>query len=102
VSTWFTFEEYTAYACDSGSFFTAARLIYVAGKEGYLPSLFGTLNSRLKTPLNAMLLQAAITIVFICFGDGFRSLINFAVVVNWLALFLTVMFPNSRPWTWMN
>ena len=78
-----------------GSFFTAARLIYVAGKEGYLPSLFGTLNPRLKTPLNAMLLQAAITIVFICFGDGFRSLINFAVIVSWLANFLTVsLFPT--------
>jgi len=75
----------------NGSFFTAARLIYVAGKEGYLPSLFGKLNSRLKTPLNAMLLQAVTTIVFICFGDGFRSLINFAVVVSWLSNFLTVL-----------
>ena len=85
-----TSHEYPIYACNSGSFFTSARLIYVAGKEGYLPSLFGTLNPRLKTPLNAMLLQAGITIVFICFGDGFRSLINFAVVVSWMALFLTV------------
>ena len=85
-----TFREYFTYVCYSGSFFTSARLIYVAGKEGYLPSLFGTLNPRLKTPLNAMLLQAVITIVFICFGDGFRSLINFAVVVSWMALFLTV------------
>ncbi|KAF9644196.1 L-methionine transporter [Thelephora ganbajun] len=75
----------------NGSFFTAARLIYVAGKEGYLPSLFGTLNPRLKTPLNAMLLQAVVTIAFICFGDGFRSLINFAVILSWLAYFLTVL-----------
>jgi len=75
----------------NGSFFTVARLIYVAGKEGYLPSMFGTLNSRLKTPLNAMLLQAVITIAFICFGDGFRSLITFAVVLSWLAFFLTVL-----------
>ena len=85
-----TSQEYTTYTHNSGSFFTSARLIYVAGKEGYLPSLFGTLNPRLKTPLNAMLLQAAIAIVFICLGDGFRSLINFAVVVAWLAYFLTV------------
>jgi len=84
------------YAYCPGSFFTAARLIYVAGKEGFLPSLFGTLNPRLKTPLNAMLLQAVITIVFICLGDGFRSLINFAVIVSWLAYFLTVsVLPHS-------
>jgi len=86
----FPIRERLTYAHYTGSFFTAARLIYVAGKEGYLPALFGTLNSRLKTPLNAMLLQAVITIIFICLGDGFRSLINFAVIVSWLAYFLTV------------
>ena len=43
-----------------------------------------------------MLLQATITIVFICFGDGFRSLINFAVVLAWLAFFLTVSLPDFR------
>lgn len=63
-----------------GSFFTSARLIYVAGKEGYLPALFGRQNKTLRTPLNAMCLQAAITIMFIAIGGGFRSLINFAVV----------------------
>ena len=63
-----------------GSFFTAARLIYVAGKEGYLPALFGRHNKTLKTPLNAMCLQAALTIMYIVVGGGFRSLINFAVV----------------------
>lgn len=52
--------------------------------------MFGTLNARLQTPLNAMLLQAAIAIAFICLGDGFRSLINFAVILTWLFLFLTV------------
>ena len=64
----------------TGSFFTSARLIYVAGKEGYLPKLFGRHNKTLRTPLNAMCLQAALTITFIVVGGGFRSLINFAVV----------------------
>lgn len=75
----------------NGSFFTSARVIYVAGKEGYLPSFFGTLHPRLKTPVNAMLLQAVTSIIFICFGDGFRSLINFAVIIAWMAYFLTVL-----------
>ena len=70
--------------------FTTARLIYVAGKEGYLPALFGRHNSMLKTPLNAMCLQAGITIAFILIGGGFRSLINFAVVASWAFYFLTV------------
>ena len=73
-----------------GSFFTSARLIYVAGKEGYLPALFGRHNKALKTPLNAMCLQAVLTIAFIVVGGGFRSLINFAVVASWAFYFLTV------------
>ena len=73
-----------------GSSFTGARLIYVAGKEGYLPALFGRHNARLKTPLNAMCLQTALTIAFIMVGGGFRSLINFAVVASWAFYFLTI------------
>jgi len=75
----------------NGSFFTSARLIYMAGKEGYLPALFGRHNQRLKTPLNAMCLQATLTIAFIVLGGGFRSLINFAVVASWAFYFLTVL-----------
>ncbi|KAL5489909.1 hypothetical protein ACEPAI_4741 [Sanghuangporus weigelae] len=75
----------------NGSFFTAARLIYVAGNEGYLPRAFGRLHSTRKTPVNAMLLQAGITTVFIILGGGFRRLINFAVVASWAFYFLTVL-----------
>lgn len=78
-----------------GSFFTAGRLIYVAGREGYLPALFGRLHPTRKTPLNAMLLQAGITIGFILLGGGFRSLINFTVVASWAFFFLTVCLSAS-------
>lgn len=74
----------------SGSAFTSARLISVAGREGYLPALFGRHHKTLKTPLNAMCLQAGITTLFIVIGGGFRSLINFAVVASWAFYFLTV------------
>ncbi|KIP09584.1 hypothetical protein PHLGIDRAFT_28939 [Phlebiopsis gigantea 11061_1 CR5-6] len=88
------FAAMVAFSCFgalNGSFFTSARLIYVAGKEGYLPALFGRQNKTLRTPLNAMCLQAAITIMFIAIGGGFRSLINFAVVASWAFYFLTVL-----------
>ncbi|OJT15721.1 b(0,+)-type amino acid transporter 1 [Trametes pubescens] len=78
----------------AGSFFTSSRLIYVAGKEGYLPALFGRHNTFLKTPLNAMCLNAALTTMFILIGGGFRSLINFAVVASWAFYFLTVCKPS--------
>jgi len=82
---------FSCFGALNGSFFTTGRLIYVAGKEGYLPALFGRLHPTRKTPLNAMLLQATITIAFILLGGGFRSLINFAVVASWAFYFLTVL-----------
>ncbi|KAF8478561.1 L-methionine transporter [Russula ochroleuca] len=82
---------FSCFGALNGSFFTAGRLIYVAGREGYLPALFGRLHPTRKTPLNAMLLQASITIAFILLGGGFRSLINFTVVASWAFFFLTVL-----------
>lgn len=73
-----------------GSFFTSSRLVYAAGRERYLPAVFGKLHSSRRTPLNAALLQSAITIAFIMIGGGFRSLINFSVVASWAFYFLTV------------
>lgn len=52
--------------------------------------MFGKLHRTRKTPLNAMLLQATLTIMFILVGGGFRSLINFSVVASWSFYFLTV------------
>jgi len=72
-------------------FFTSSRLIYAAGRERYLPALFGRLHKTRKTPLNATILQAGITIAFILVGGGFRALINFAVVASWAFYFLTVL-----------
>ncbi|KZT58955.1 amino acid transporter [Calocera cornea HHB12733] len=75
----------------NGSFFTSARLIYVAGKEKFIPSLFGKLHRTRKTPVNAMILQAVLTCGFIWIGGGFRSLINFYSVAGWSFYGLTVM-----------
>ncbi|KAJ7097894.1 L-methionine transporter [Mycena belliarum] len=75
----------------NGSFYTSSRLVYAAGREGYLPALFGQLHATRKTPLNASLLQAGITTLFILIGGGFRSLINFSVVASWAFYFLTVL-----------
>ncbi|KAJ7452382.1 L-methionine transporter [Mycena galericulata] len=75
----------------NGSFYTSSRLVYAAGREGYLPALFGRLHTTRKTPVNASLLQAAITTAFILIGGGFRSLINFSVVASWAFYFLTVL-----------
>ncbi|KAI6128263.1 amino acid permease-domain-containing protein [Pisolithus croceorrhizus] len=75
----------------NGATFTCARLVAVAGREGYLPAVFGKLHKSRKTPVNAILLQAGLSIAFILIGGGFRSLINFSVVASWAFYFLTVL-----------
>lgn len=78
-----------------GSFFTSSRLIYAAGRERFLPAMFGRLHKTRKTPQNATFLQAGITIAFIAIGGGFRSLINFSVVASWAFYFLTVSLTSD-------
>lgn len=75
----------------NNSFFVSTRLICAASKEGFLPATFSKLHSTRKTPLNASILQAVITAVFIVFGGGFRSLVNFYSVSSWGFYFLTVL-----------
>ncbi|KIY43400.1 L-methionine transporter [Fistulina hepatica ATCC 64428] len=82
---------FSCFGALNGSFFTSARLIYAAGREGFLPELFGRLHPKRQTPLNAALLQATITAGFVLIGGGFRSLINFSVVASWAFYFLTVL-----------
>lgn len=107
--------------------FTSGRLVYVAGREGYIPSLFGRigfgasstgpdvpptpLNKLRKrswfsktisrvfgdesigvgyTPMNAMLLNAALTMAYVCVGE-FETLITFYGVAGYTFYFLTVL-----------
>jgi amino acid transporter len=82
---------FSCFGALNGSFYTSSRLIYAAGREHYLPAMFGRLHKTRGTPLNATLLQSTITVAFILVGGGFRSLINFSVVASWAFYFLTVL-----------
>jgi len=75
----------------NGSFFTSSRLIYMAGKERFLPKVFGRLHKTRNTPVNALGLQAVLTVFFILVGGGFRTLVNFYSVASWGFYFLTVL-----------
>jgi amino acid transporter len=81
---------FSCFGALNSQFYTTARLVYAAGKEGYLPSLFGRLSARRKTPVYALILQNVLVALFILFGSGFASLVNFYGVCSWLFYFLTV------------
>lgn len=73
--------------------FTTARLIYVAGREGYLPSMFGELHPKRMTPVKALVLQGVLCSVMIVVGD-FSGLVMFYGVVGWSWYFVCF----SRCW----
>ncbi|TKA22205.1 hypothetical protein B0A50_08317 [Salinomyces thailandicus] len=97
--------------------FTAGRLVYSAGKEGYIPSVFANIglsskqqirlprrSARAKlltglvaddagffaTPIYAMLLNAALTSIYIIIGD-FTTLTTFYGVASYLFYFASVV-----------
>jgi len=99
--------------------FTSSRLVYVAGKEGYLPAVFGKIgigNSEINlgrlrkrswlvktiarvfgdegnlgfTPINAMVLNGTLCIGYIVVGE-FEALITFSGVAGYTFYFLTVL-----------
>lgn len=102
----------------NATIFTSGRLVYAAGKEGYLPSLFGNLwthgsggMNRLQhqsrasklvsrlcgngtwvgyTPINAMALNSIITLVYVVVGE-FKTLVTFYGVAGYTFYFLTVL-----------
>ncbi|KAL1849453.1 hypothetical protein Plec18167_006566 [Paecilomyces lecythidis] len=100
--------------------FTSGRLVYAAGKEGYLPSLFGKLGirgsadatgGRLRhrswfrkslsrlfgddvgigfTPINAMVFNGVLTAAYTIVGE-FATLVTFYGVAGYTFYFLTVL-----------
>lgn len=70
--------------------FTSSRLVYVSGKDGFLPTVFGKMNKRTNTPVNAFLLQAALTTVFVIVGE-FGTLLTFYGIAGYVFYFLTVL-----------
>ncbi|RDL35483.1 uncharacterized protein BP5553_07414 [Venustampulla echinocandica] len=100
--------------------FTSGRLVYAAGKEGYLPAVFGMIgvgnndaaSTRLRTrnwaskrmarmfgdedtglfftPIYAMVLNASLTTAYICVGE-FGTLVTFYGVAGYTFYFMTVL-----------
>ncbi|CAG8519959.1 11246_t:CDS:2, partial [Scutellospora calospora] len=78
----------SCFGAANGGIFTGSRLIYVAGREGYLPTLFGKVHDKWNTPTAALIMQATLTIIMIIPGS-FTGLLNFVSVAGWVFYFLT-------------
>lgn len=82
---------FSCFGALNSQIYTSSRLVYAAGKEGYLPTLFGRVHPRTATPLAATVFQGVLVLVFILFGSGFASLVSFYGVCSYTWYFLTVL-----------
>lgn len=71
-----------------GMIFTGARIYYAMGQDHRLYAWLGRWNSRHGTPIQALLIQSAITLALVVgFGwtkGGFSALVNFTTPVFWI------------------
>ncbi len=78
-----------------GTITTGARTHYALGQDWKLFSCLGRWDERTQTPLNALLIQGAITLVLILLGTltrrGFATMVEYTAPVFWFFLLLTTL-----------
>ncbi len=76
----------------NGMLLTGARVNYALGTEHRLFSWLGRWNARLDTPLQSLLVQGLITLVFVVgfgwYANGFDRLLQFSAPVFWWFIFM--------------
>ncbi|CAO1627427.1 unnamed protein product [Sympodiomycopsis kandeliae] len=82
---------FSCFGALNSQIYTSSRLVFAAGKEGYLPSIFGRINSKTVTPVYATLFQCVLVILYILFGSTFTSLVSFYGVCSYTWYFLTII-----------
>ena len=79
-----------------GSWFAAtARLPFVAGLDRYLPRAFGSIHPKFQTPHVALLVQAAISVVFVVLGQAgstVRGAYDVLVSMSIISYFVPFLF----------
>ncbi len=91
-----------------GSWFAAsARIPFVAGIDRFLPPVFGRLHPRWRTPYVALLVQAALAVVFVVLGQAgtsvrgaYEVLVSMSIIsyfVPYLYIFAALIAVQRQP-----
>ncbi|XP_014881618.1 asc-type amino acid transporter 1-like isoform X1 [Poecilia latipinna] len=73
----------------NGYLFTSSRLCFSGAREGHLPSLLAMIHYKKCTPIPALLVCCAATIVILCIGET-HNLINYVSFINYLSYGVTI------------
>ncbi|KAK9461705.1 amino acid permease-domain-containing protein [Lipomyces oligophaga] len=74
----------------NATLFAAARLVYAAAQERFLPLFLGSLSTYSQAPVNALVFQALIAAVYILIGE-FETLVTFYGIAGYVFYFLIVL-----------
>lgn len=93
----------TALSTLNGTTFTGARSYYALGRDVPLLRKLGAWETRGHNPVNALLVQGAITVVLVLFGavtrDGFEAMVAYTAPVFWLFMLLVAISVYVFRWT---
>jgi len=67
----------------NGIIFTSARLFFVGAQEGHLPAIVSFVHPTRGTPIPALLVLGALSLVMVALGDNVYLLINYVSFVLW-------------------
>ena len=74
----------------NASILTGSRIFYVSSKKGHAPSFLSKIDAKTLTPVNALICQAFLSILYVVLGD-FQTLINIYSFATWIFYLLTVL-----------
>lgn len=80
----------STFSAANGGIFSSARVVYVSAKSGHAPKILGDINKTTHTPLNAIIQQAAFSIIFTGIGS-FGTLVNLYSMIAWTFYILAVL-----------
>ncbi|WP_028241772.1 APC family permease [Stutzerimonas azotifigens] len=85
----------TALSTLNATILTGARVYYALGRDVPQLAMLGTWNDRGATPVRALLVQGAITLLLVLFGavseNAVQSMVAYTAPVFWLFMLLTVL-----------
>ncbi|CAG03076.1 unnamed protein product, partial [Tetraodon nigroviridis] len=73
----------------NGYLFTSSRLCFSGAREGHLPYLLAMIHLKNCTPIPALLVCCAATIIILCVGET-HNLINYVSFINFLSYGVTI------------
>ncbi|KAJ3312329.1 hypothetical protein HDV04_003222 [Boothiomyces sp. JEL0838] len=69
--------------------FTGARVTFITSQQGHAPKFLSTIYTSTRTPANALILQAGLSMLYILSGD-YKVLVNLYSFIAWSFYFLCV------------